>query len=708
MGATTTQTKSPQPIGNEDCVGRRWTFEYKVPIPEESQDLTNTEQVPPQVQELLKVAACLESLDKRLVSAALSENKENQNVSDCLSKAAELGLIIEHDSKEYSFLNSETQEAAYALIPQDEQARFHLSVGRKLAMNLTQEELESNTYIILRQFHRGMEEMASRNEKKAIASLCRSAAQQAVAESNFVAASMYLEFGITLMGKDPWQNDYDLTLTLYSSSAEVEYCLANFDMMDQHVTQVLEHAHSFRDSLLVRATRVYSLGGRGRTIEAVQEGMDILQQLGISFPKRATKLHVAYELFKSRKLLRGKTNEMILRGPLMTDSDMIAAMQMMNLVFPNVFKTDPYLAFLVSSRMVTLSLEQGLCVISSVAFSMYGTMYCAYTAHKEEGYRFGQLALALLDRFDCVQWLPRVYFSVYGNINRQRHRQLDLVGPLHHGYIVGMDTGDIEFAMLNASLHVMFMLFGGTPLPELEAHAIEYMKVMESHQQVSALTKTRSILRFAQNLMGKTDDPLKMGDESFNEEVASARANNLLTVWYHFQKMILRYLLLDYDGAETHAVSFRDLRKYLHFKSSYGFISLIEGLALLAVCNNRPRKTRRQHLSVARANIKQLKNEAMYNPQDIAGKVFLLEAELARVMGKNDVARYNYQCAVALTRESGISLDHALACERTSRYMSGIGDTATATEYLKQACASYGEWGASYKVEQLQTELLTA
>jgi hypothetical protein len=43
--------------------------------------------------------------------------------------------------------------------------------------------------------------------------------------------------------------------------------------------------------------------------------------------------------------------------------------------------------------------------------------------------------------------------------------------------IVGMETGDIEFVMLNATLHVSFTLFGGSSLPALETQALEYIGV---------------------------------------------------------------------------------------------------------------------------------------------------------------------------------------------------------------------------------------
>jgi hypothetical protein len=88
--------------------------------------------------------------------------------------------------------------------------------------------------------------------------------------------------------------------------------------------------------------------------------------------------------------------------------------------------------------------------------------------------------------------------------------------------IVGMETGDIEFVMLNATLHVSFTLFGGSSLPALETQTLEYIGVMESHQQVSAvMVKTRSILQFVQNLMGKSDDPLQLNPDSLDDDIAS-------------------------------------------------------------------------------------------------------------------------------------------------------------------------------------------
>jgi hypothetical protein len=63
------------------------------------------------------------------------------------------------------------------------------------------------------------------------------------------------------------------------------------------------------------------------------------------------------------------------------------------------------------------------------------------------------------------------------------------------------------------------------------------------------MVKTHSILQFVENLMDKTDDLLQLNADSFDDDIALPRANNLLMVWCHFQRIILQYLLTDYRRA---------------------------------------------------------------------------------------------------------------------------------------------------------------
>lgn len=62
-----------------------------------------------------------------------------------------------------------------------------------------------------------------------------------------------------------------------------------------------------------------------------------------------------------------------------------------------------------------LTLEHGLSVLAPLAFVAYG-LISVTTGNLDEAYRFSDLSLILLERYEAMEWLPRVYAGVYGFI----------------------------------------------------------------------------------------------------------------------------------------------------------------------------------------------------------------------------------------------------------------------------------------------------
>jgi predicted ATPase len=196
--------------------------------------------------------------------------------------------------------------------------------------------------------------------------------------------------------------------------------------------------------------------------------MSVLRELGEALPKNPTKLHVLLAVLKSRRKVRGMSDEALLRQPNMSDVDKLAVMQVLNVIFLNVYFTDPLLAPLVAVRMVTLSLDYGLSSISSAGFAFYGVLSYKCGGGTAFSFRCGQLALRLLEKFKCAEFVPRVYAPVYGFINSWKFEFSAALEPLKYAYDVGLATGDIEFAMVNASLFgvsVFFLPFDNAWLP---------------------------------------------------------------------------------------------------------------------------------------------------------------------------------------------------------------------------------------------------
>lgn len=143
--------------------------------------------------------------------------------------------------------------------------------------------------------------------------------------------------------------------------------------------EVLENARTFEDSLLARSTQIYSLGSRNKQMEAIQIGLETLKQLGEGLPSiRTSRLRVYLEFRRVKSLLRGLSDEDILKLPRMKDPKKLAAMQILNHVILSTMYAAPNLSALVALRMIELTVKSGLSAIASVGFALFGTMLCRY------------------------------------------------------------------------------------------------------------------------------------------------------------------------------------------------------------------------------------------------------------------------------------------------------------------------------------------
>jgi hypothetical protein len=71
--------------------------------------------------------------------------------------------------------------------------------------------------------------------------------------------------------------------------------------------------------------------------EAVAEGLDVLNRLGEMFPAEPKKYHVIVEGLPTRRSLRKKMNERILRTRHMTDPDKTDSMQILKLLMASAY-----------------------------------------------------------------------------------------------------------------------------------------------------------------------------------------------------------------------------------------------------------------------------------------------------------------------------------------------------------------------------------
>lgn len=259
----------------------------------------------------------------------------------------------------------------------------------------------------------------------------------------------------------------------------------------------------------------------------------------------------------------------------------------------------------------------------------------------------------------------------------------------------------------------MYHVFSGDSIVTLEKEAIEFSNTFKSHNQETASRMVLPCIQFAQNLMGKNEDPLKLvgaiiKDESkITDMISQAKESHdeMALAFINYYLLVLAYVFNDYEAAAEEARRMQRITSppYLHPSMSSPYV--FYALALLAVYNNRHGYARRRILSIARRCVKKLKNFSLHTPENCLGKALLLQAEVAAVTGKNREARCYFESAISVTTRYHDCMMLAIACERAGRFSSACGDESLATRYFREAHSAYREWGATAKAERLEKEM---
>ena len=316
------------------------------------------ERLPEPVQEVLKAASCLGvEFEAKTLVLVVGTEMSLQEVQTALRTAEDCGLVALHsDSESGRWVHDRYQQAAYTLIPEADRAAFHLCIGRQLQRNLS----DKHIFLATNQLILAAELIQDQEEKDDLAQLCLFAGEKANRYVAFSVAARYLEQGISFLGRRHWRDTYELSLNMFNTAAEVAYCNGNFERLDELVDEIFANARSFEDKLWAHSTRIYSLGSRLHSEQAIDEGLDVLAQLGERLPARAGPMRTIMELFKTERLLADQSDESIMALPPLMDKQKLAAMRILNLIAIYTFWTRPDLLPLVTMRMVRITIRYGL------------------------------------------------------------------------------------------------------------------------------------------------------------------------------------------------------------------------------------------------------------------------------------------------------------------------------------------------------------
>jgi len=664
------------------------------------------ELLPMDTRDVLKVAACFGShLDEKLIEYVLG-----RPVGDIVVQAAAKGILVFDETHgNFAFEHDGMQSAAYNLIPEDGRELFHLEVGRRLWRHLNKDELDRHIFLVLSQMNIGRRLITREKERYAVATLCLHAGRKAAKSSTFRTAAVYLNLAIYLLELQDrcWHDDYDLTLAVYNAAAEMEMCTANYEAMDRLTGVVLKNARSSLDKIQSFSTRIYGLGVADRPNEALDLGIEVLASVGERFPRILCRQHLMQGMKRVRRLLRGKSNEQILRMANIEEREKLSSLQILNLMFLPALLNRPKLAPFITLKLMRITLEDGLSMIAPATFAIYGMLCISARGDVDAAWRYGELGMELLEQLEVREYLPRVYAAFYGCVYPWKKPLRDILHPLQHAYRVGMQTGDGEFAALCANLYEFNALDAGVPLHQIEEEWSSLQEMMMTQQQKQMLRMSWPCMQAIHHYMGKTDDPLASKgdivdlDEMLQFGIENKLYNSVLSI--RVLRMMLAYIFNDYGLAcSLRDIAIKDMWSMPPVFNS-AIVGFIGGMVALAVAAEG--KSVWRNIRQAKKILKRLKGFARSCPSNFLDKKFLLEAELASVCGDDAKAVENYLCAIALAKEMKFLCIQAIANERMARHYVSRRNLTEAAPFFRRAIALFTEWDGHAKVERLTAEV---
>jgi PAS domain S-box-containing protein len=660
--------------------------------------------MPASTQSALRQLACLgNSADFDMLEMVYQDSSEE---IDCQLWEAVLAGLVFRTEDSYRFLHDRVQEAAYSLIPVQLRSEAHLRIGRLLVAQTPAQRLDEEIFEIVNQLNRGSDLITSTAERARLAELNLVAARRAKSSAAYASALSYLIVARGFLPAKTSDDSYDLTFSIESLLAECELLTGNLAASEDRLLKLAQHAMTRHDLAVVTRLQLTVYTALDRSDRGVEVCLEYLRRDGKTWPLHPTIDEVHSEYDRVWALVGSRQIEDFVDLPVMTDAEVLDAMDVLTeVVTPAVFFDEKLSSFLLC-RMVLLSLEHGNTDASSFAYVWFAVVARSGFGNYKDAFRFGRLGYELVEKRGLRSYEARTLMS-FGNlvIPTAKHA-LEGRDMVRRAFDAAYRNGDLTFAAYSWDQLITNFLAVGDPLTEALAEGEKGLAFAEKAHFGLVVDLLTAQVQLIRTLRGLTPKFGCFNDDHFDElEFERHLASNPVLAdpefGYWALKVQARYLSLDYDAAVHASAKAQPLlwsAPSLLEPSAFRFYSALSHA--LAWDSAAPDK-KQEHLEGLAAHHKQLETWAEHCPANFENRVALTGAEIARIEGRLLDAEGLYEKAMRSAHENGFIHNEAVACELAARFFAARGFDKIADTYLREARYCYFRWGADGKVRQL-------
>lgn len=669
--------------------------------------------LPEATQKVLSLVACIGN-QFDLNTLSLTYEKESSAAFGDLLPAVREGLILPANESEaegiepsmygflilnYKFLHDRVQQAAYALIDESQKQAVHLKIGRLLLTNTPVEYRLERVFDLVDHLNVGISLVDDEDEKLELAKLNLEAGKKAKDATAYVAAKAYLTAGLSLSNESWWEERYDLAFALHKEAAEVEYLNSNFAESEALIERTLKRAKSPLEKTEAYKLLILQYTLRAKYEEAIAAGKKALSLLGIYLPEEDLETAISLEVAEAKENLGDRTIASLIESPEMTVPENKIALDLITNLLTSTYLIDPQLWVINVLKGANIALKYGRFPEAAQCYTNYGIVLNAFFGDYKRGYEFGLLALNLSEQFDNMRMKCKACTALGSALMFWFKHIKECNAITNEGYQAALESGDLEYAGYLLHNTLLNTFFQGKNIGQLMEEIPRYLQFTKKTQnQLSTDT-----LLGLQITLGNLHKPTGNTMEAEYLENCKEHQNLYSSCIYLSHKLQKLYLYWELEEALKCALEAEKQLPFIAGCLPVTEFNFFHSLILTAVYPEASETEQKEYWEKLEQNQEQMKIWADNCAANFEHKYLLVAAEMARISNEDAEAIDLYDRAIISAAENEFIQNEALANELAAQFWLNKGKRKYAEFHLRDAYYGYQRWGATGKVEELES-----
>jgi PAS domain S-box-containing protein len=690
--------------------------------------------LPETTQQVLCIAACMGNcFDLNTLSLIYEQSEED--ISQILSPAVQEGLIVQKEKLKlkgekfnlcrkslfarnkllFSFLHNRVQQATYALLDNEQRKVAHFKIGKLLLTDSLSTDIEESIFELVNHLNIGRKFIEDNLEKFQSSLLNLVASRKAKETMAYAAALQYLTTALSFLESinfpkkhDIWTDYFQLALTLHKELAEMAYLNGEFSQCEILIHSALIKTDSLLEKAALYQLRIMQYTTMAKYDEAIQHGKTALRLLCMILPEEDLQTVLRIEIAEVKKNLGNKNIIELEQSEEMILTEKRATMKLLSNMAPSAYFLNSKLWMLIATKMVNLSLRYGHLPESAYGYAVYGIVVGFISKDYHSAYQFGKLALSISNQFDDLVHKCKTAHIVANYLNHWVGHIKWAEAINDEAYQAALESGELQFAGSVLTCKIVNLFYQGKNLKELLGDINNFLQFTRKTRNQWATDTILGCQLISLNLLGLTANKETFCNDEITEtqylKNCKSYHNFMALGIYYILKLQVHYLYNQLTDALRCAL---EAKKYLELMTgviSVAMHNFYYSLTLIALYPMSYEEERKQYRAQLKINQQQIKNWADNCPHNFLHLYFLVEAEMARIDGKELEAIDLYEQAINLAKEHDFIQHEALANELTAKFWLCQGKDKYAKIHLRDAIYDYQRRENKRKIQELEQQ----